>query len=86
MRENRIRLNKSHIAPIQWAVIVVLAMLILMTTAMIHIARPAAMAMTLFLFSTAVAMCLVLLMTYDQPFAEGGITIAPTAFREIILD
>jgi hypothetical protein len=36
-RENRIRLSKSRIAPIQWVVIV-------------HIGRPAAMAITLFIF------------------------------------
>ncbi|HVG52703.1 MAG TPA: hypothetical protein VM867_13800, partial [Xanthobacteraceae bacterium] len=40
-RENRIRLSKAQISPLQWGVIVVLGGLILLTTAMIHIGRPA---------------------------------------------
>ena len=83
-RENRIRLSKAQIAPIQWIVIVVLSLLILVTTALVHIGRPAAMAVTLFIFSTAVAVCLLLLMVYDRPFAAGGITMTPAAFREIV--
>jgi Protein of unknown function (DUF4239) len=85
-RENRIRLSKAQIAPIQWTAIVVLASLILATTAMIHIGRPAAMTITLLIFSTAVAMCLILLMAYDRPFAAGGVYIPPAAFREISFD
>ena len=36
-RRNRVRLSQTEIAPIQWAVIIVLAMLIMLTIAMIHI-------------------------------------------------
>jgi hypothetical protein len=85
-RRNRIRLSQLQIAPIQWAVIVVLTMLILVTIAMIHIDNRTAMAATLLIFSTGVAVCLVLLMVYDRPFAFGVVTMAPTAFREIAVD
>jgi hypothetical protein len=85
-RRNRIRLSQRQIAPIQWAVIIVLAMLILVTIAMIHIDNRPATAATLFIFSTAVAVCLILLMAYDRPFAVGGVTLAPTSFREIAVD
>ena len=85
-RRDRIRLSQVQIAPIQWAVIIVLTMLILMTIAMIHIDNRTAMAATLFIFSTAVALCLVLLMVYDRPFAFGGVTMAPTTFREVAVD
>jgi Protein of unknown function (DUF4239) len=85
-RRNRIRLSQLQIAPIQWAVILVLTILILVTTAMIHNDNRPAMAATLFIFSTAVAVCLVLLLVYDGPFAVGGITLEPTTFREIALD
>jgi hypothetical protein len=85
-RRNRIRLSQVGIASIQWAVIFILALLILLTTAMIHMGKPAAMATALFIFSTAVAACLVLLMENDRPFAAGGITLTPAAFREIVLD
>ena len=86
VRRNRIRLSRVEIASVQWGVIFVLAVLILITTAMIHIGKPAAMATALFIFSTAVAACLVLLMENDRPFAAGGITLTPTAFREIALN
>jgi Protein of unknown function (DUF4239) len=85
-RRNRIRLSQLQIAPIQWAVIVALTMLILVTIAMIHIDNRTAMAATLLIFSTAVAVCLVLLMAYDRPFAFGGVTMTPTVFREIAVD
>lgn len=85
-RRNRIRLSQQQIAPIQWAVIVVLTMLIMLTIAMLHFENRPAMGATLFIFSTAVSVCVVLLMVYDRPFAVGGVTMAPTAFREIALD
>ena len=85
VRRNRIRLSQIEIASVQWTVIFILAILILATTAMIHIGRPAAMVTTLFIFSTAVAASLVLLMQNDRPFAAGGITLTPAAFREIVL-
>jgi hypothetical protein len=85
-RRNRLRLSQVEIASVQWSVIFVLAMLILLTTAMIHMDKPVAMAFALFVFSTAIAACLVLLMENDRPFAAGGITLEPTAFREIRLN
>jgi hypothetical protein len=85
-RRNRIRLSQAGIASIQWSVIFTLAILILVTTAMIHIGKPAAMAATLFIFSTAVAVCMILLLQHDRPFAAGGITLTPTAFRAIVLN
>jgi FtsH-binding integral membrane protein len=85
-RRNRILLSQLQIAPIQWAVIVVLTILILVTIAMLHIDNRPAMTTTLFVFSTAVAVCLVLLIVYDRPFAVGGVTLAPATFREIALD
>ena len=83
-RRNRILISQLQIAPIQWAVIVVLTILILMTIAMIHIDNREAMVATMFIFSTAVAVCLTLLMVYDRPFASGGVTMQPTLFQETV--
>ena len=74
-RRNRVRLSQVEIAPIQWVVVVVLATLILLTIAFVHIASRLAMFITMFIFSTAVAVCLILLMIYDKPFRAGGIVI-----------
>jgi hypothetical protein len=86
VRRNRIRLSQVEIASVQWVVIFILAILILTTTAMIHMGKPAAMATTLFIFSTAVASCVVLLMENDRPFATGGITLTPAAFRDVVVN
>lgn len=85
-RRSRIRLSQVQIEPIQWAVIVALMILILVTIAMIHIDNRTAMTATLLIFSTAAALCLLLLMVYDRPFAFGGVTMAPTTFREVAVD
>src|SRR5262249_61130158 len=85
-RRNRVRLSQVEIAPIQWVVVVVLATLILLTIAFVHIASRLAMLVTLFIFSTAVAVCLILLMIYDKPFGAGGIVIQPTVLRDVIPD
>jgi hypothetical protein len=67
-------------------VVVVLATLILLTIAFVHIASRVAMLVTMFIFSTAVAVCLILLMIYDKPFGAGGIVIPPTVLRDVIPD
>jgi Protein of unknown function (DUF4239) len=83
-RRNRVRLSQAEIAPIQWIVIIVLSLLILVTIAMIHIASRLAMLITLFIFSTAIAVCLVLLMVYDRPFGTGGFVVRPTVLLDVM--
>jgi len=85
-RRNRVRLSQVEIAPIQWVVVVVLAVLILVTIAFVHIASRLAMLITMFIFSTAVAVCLILLPVYDRPFGTGGIVIRPTVLRDVMPD
>jgi hypothetical protein len=85
-RRNRVRLSQAEIAPLQWAVISVLAILILMTLAVVHVESRLAMAFTMFVFSTAVGVCLVLLMVYDRPLGAGGFIIEPTVLRDIMPD
>jgi hypothetical protein len=85
-RRNRIRLSQAGIAPIQWLVIIVLAVLILITLAMVLLENRLAMAITTFIYSTAIAVCLVLLMVYDRPFGVGGFVIQPTVLRDIMPD
>jgi hypothetical protein len=85
-RRNRVRLSQDEIAPIQWAVIIVLAVLMLVTLAMVHIESRLAMGITMFIFSSAIAVCLVLLMVYDRPFGAGGFVVQPTVLRDIMPD
>lgn len=85
-RRNRVRLSQADIAPIQWIVITVLAVLILITLALVLIEDRLAMAIAMFIYSTAIAVCLVLLMVYDRPFGVGGFVIQPTVLRDIMPD
>lgn len=84
-RRNRIVLSQSAISPAQWSVIFVLDALILLTIAMVHVGRHVTTIVNLFVFSTAVASCVVLLMINDRPFTSGGITVHPTSLLEVQL-
>ena len=59
---------------------------VLITLAMIHIDNRVAMAITMFIFSTGIAVCLVLLMVYDRPYGAGGFVVQPTVLRDIMPD
>jgi hypothetical protein len=85
-RRNRILLSKATIAPIQWWVIIARDALVLLTIAMVHVDRRATTAINLFVFSTAIAACLVLLLVDGRPFSAGGATVQPDALREIGFD
>jgi hypothetical protein len=85
-RRSRILLSSAVIAPVQWLVILTLDALVLMTIAMVHFDHQIAAAAGIFIFSTAVAACLVLLMINDRPFSDGGFTIEPVALRQIDID
>lgn len=83
-RRGRILLSRAAIAPIQWLVVLVLDALILVVIALVHIDRRSTAPVNLFIFSTAMAACLVLLlMVNDRPFGSGGFTVQPQALREI---
>jgi hypothetical protein len=45
-----------------------------------------AMAVATFIYSTAIAVCLILLMVYDRPFGVGGFVVQPTVLRDIMPD
>ena len=77
-RRYRIAISRTEIDPIQWIVVLLLSATVLITIAAIHIHDRWTMAVGLFAFSTAVAICLVLLMEYDRPFLPGGFVISPS--------
>jgi hypothetical protein len=81
-RRYRVWLSQAKIEPIQWIVICLVAALIMVTIAAIHIEKKWAMATSLFAFSSAIAICLVLLLDYDHPFGHGDFGITPTQYIE----
>jgi Protein of unknown function (DUF4239) len=85
-RRYRIAISRMEIDPIQWIVVLLLSATVLITIASVHIHQRWAMAVGLFAFSTAIAICLVLLMEYDRPFVPGGFVISPADYRDAIPD
>jgi hypothetical protein len=82
-RRGRIMLSSAVIAPAQWAVILTLDLLVLITIGVVHLDRKATAALGMVIFSTAVAASLILLMINDRPFSRGGNVVEPVAFRQI---
>jgi Protein of unknown function (DUF4239) len=85
-RRYRIAISRTEIDPIQWIVVLLLSTTVLVTIAAIHIHDRWTMAVGLLAFSTAVAICLVLLMEYDRPFVPGGFVISPADYRDAVLE
>ena len=79
-RRYRVWLSQAKIEPIQWIVICLVAALIMVTIAAIHVEKK--WATSLFAFSSAIAICLVLLLDYDHPFGRGDFSIPPTQYIE----
>jgi hypothetical protein len=85
-RRQRIVLSQVSVGAIKWLVIIVLVALIHLTIAMLHVDSPAATLITMFLFGTAVAASMLLIMAYDQPFSSGGVRVLPTALQDVMPD
>jgi Protein of unknown function (DUF4239) len=84
-RRYRIAIGRTQIDAIQWIVVLVLSATVLTTIASVHMHQRWAMVVGLLAFSTAVAVCLVLL-EYDRPFVPGGFVLSPEEYRDAILD
>jgi hypothetical protein len=81
-RRHRILLSEAAIDPTQWGAILTLTVLMLLAIGLVHVDRVAAAA-NLFIFSSAVAACLVILLVSDRPFSPGGTQIRPTAVHDV---
>jgi hypothetical protein len=62
-------------------VVLVLYFHVLLLISTVHIKRPVAMAVALWMFSSAFAIRFVLLLMYDRPFRYGGLTIGPVSIE-----
>jgi len=82
-RRDRIILSQATIAPLEWNVILVLTTLVLLVIGMVHIDWPVTAAINLQIFSTAVAVCLILLMVNDRPFSHGGASLDLRVLQQV---
>jgi hypothetical protein len=85
-RRGRILLSRALIAPSQWLVVFALFVHVLLLIGVMHIRRLVTLAIALGIFSSAFAMCLILLMVNDRPFSYGGLTVEPVGLEDLVLD
>ena len=85
-RRARILQSRSFIGPGQWLVVLVLYFHMLLLISTVHIKRRVAMAVALWMFSSAFAICFVLLLMYDRPFHTGGLTVGPVGIETELVE
>jgi hypothetical protein len=85
-RRARIMQSRSFIGWGQWLVVLVLYFHVLLSIATIHIRRSVSMAVALWMFSSAFAICFVLLLVYDRPFRSGGLTVDPIGIETLLVE
>jgi len=82
-RRQRIIISESTINWVKWAVVDVLAVLILLTIAIVHSDNRATAAISMAVFSVAVAACIVLIASHNRPFT-GEISVGPALLLEVL--
>jgi hypothetical protein len=82
-RRERIVISRSSIDWVKWAVVYLLALLILVTIAFVHIDNSGTAAIALTLFSLGVAACVVLIASHNRPFT-GEISVGPELLLQVM--
>lgn len=81
-RELRLAASRDVIDPFKWSGVFVLAFLTLLTYAIMHAHDRKAQAVGLFIFSTAAAVIIFVILAHDRPFA-GPLAIAPDGLERL---
>jgi hypothetical protein len=81
-RRQRIVVSQSSVGTVKWAGIVLQALCTLIAIAMVHSDNRLACAIAMALFATGVALSLLLIAAYSQPFI-GEISVKPDLLRQI---
>jgi hypothetical protein len=84
-RRQRIIISESTINWVKWTVVDLLAVLILVTIAIVHSDNRATAAIGMAIFSVAVAACIVLIASHNRPFT-GEISVGPALLLQVMPD
>jgi Protein of unknown function (DUF4239) len=85
-RRNRLVLSRQAIGWSQWAVVWALYVFSMLLVGFVHMPRPIAKAVAMWLYASTFALCIVLLSINDRPFRTGGYMIGPTLLKELSED
>ncbi|HAB19455.1 MAG TPA: DUF4239 domain-containing protein [Verrucomicrobiota bacterium] len=82
-RRQRIIISRSTINGVKWAVVILLAALILLTIAIVHIDNRVTAAVAMAIFATGLAACIVLIASHNRPFT-GEISVGPDLLLQVM--
>jgi hypothetical protein len=81
-RRQRIILSRARVNWIKWTCLFEQASCILITIALIHCANRGATLIAMWIFSTGIALCVLLIVSHDQPFS-GDIAVKPDVLPQV---
>ncbi len=82
-RRQRILISQWEVHPVKWACLIAQALCALLAIALVHSDDRLAGALTVGIFATGVAACLLLIASYDRPFV-GELRVGPQPLIEIM--
>ena len=80
-RRQRILISQSEVNPVKWVSLIVQAICMLTTIAMVHVDNRTTAAIAMGVFSTAIAVCIMLITAHDRPFV-GPNAVQPTVLLQ----
>ena len=84
-RRQRILVSQAAVNGVKWAALIVQAAVTLLAIAMVHCDNRLSAGLALGLFSTAVGVCVLLLVAHDRPFI-GQLAVGPAALLQVMPD
>ena len=81
-RRQRILISQSEVNPVKWMSVILQAICTLTAIAMVHVDNRTTAAIAMGLFSTAIAVCIMLITAHDRPFV-GRNAVQPTALLQV---
>ncbi len=81
-RRQRILISQSQVNPVKWISLIVQAICTLTAIAMVHVDNRTTSAVAMGLFSTAIAVCILLIAAHDRPFI-GQKAVQPTVLLQV---
>ena len=84
-RRQRILLSQDTLGGIKASVLFLLTGLVMVTIALVHIEkrRRGVQILSVAIFATAAAACMLAILVYDRPFGGGGISLSPERLIEV---
>lgn len=82
-RRERLVISRAKINWVKWTVVLVLGTLILVTIALVHSDNRATAGIAMGLFATAMAACVVLIASHNEPFT-GDISVSPSLLLQVM--